>query len=72
MFPVTFNVLQFNTVVVYLGHLADVRKSIIFIKASEIGQMIFNESPLVYCNYKLQTSELRQVWRVDLGKSSSQ
>lgn len=44
MFPVTFNALQFKIVMVCLGHLAEVIKSIIFVKASEIGQMISNET----------------------------
>lgn len=44
MFPVTFNALQFKIVMVYLGHLAEVIKSIIFIKASEKDQMISNET----------------------------
>lgn len=66
-FPVTFNALQFRIVMVSLGHLAEVIKGIIFIKASEKGQMIFNEIFFLLCfNYKLHTTELKQVWSLDL------
>lgn len=65
-FPVTFNALQFRIVMVSLGHLAEVIKGIIFIKASEKGQMIFNEIIFFYfvsiINYTLQNSSRSEAW----------
>lgn len=75
MFSVTFNVLQFRIVMYYrrqhlTGHLAEVIKSIIFMKASEIGQLIFSviiQFFLLCFNYKLRSAELRHIQSLNLS-----
>lgn len=76
MFSITGNALRFKIVMICVGHSAEVTRSIMIIKASEVGQIIFNETVLFHflliINYRLRNSGRSEVWTfIPLGNFCS-